>query len=263
MPFSTAVIHGFATHDCSGTKTSLKSWASQSVSDPPIQSYKWGSDETCIDEIECKKVLGMEILTVLVFHRCKLELRKEWSVRYAESSIEESEQCLLSKIEKPKYDLVVGDPMGKRYGGFYSYDPPTIHVDVLEILFLYRKSIVSSLAYPIQVILHEMILAAVENGIEEAFVWKLTVGAYTAFFGNKLKTLTTALIGLALAVVVLFVFILQVSDDEETRLVEDDLPLYTEQRNIQQQSEQVTLTDDSIAQVSVFPDTSRFVLIED
>ena len=140
-----------------------------------------------------------------------------WSVRYAEAKIEELEQCLRSKIdgvlsdeesssllseelrktlvqiEESKYDLVVGDPMGMEIGGFYSYYPPTIHIDVLEIVVVARNENWSPTAYVVQIILHEMIHAgrrqkdsALENSNEEeAAVWDLTYDIYKNIFGDK------------------------------------------------------------------------------
>ena len=173
------VYHGFTTIDCSGKKTRFESWASLSESDPPIRSYRWGSDEALIDEIDCKKVYPIENITVTeestdplildeilydpsdsFFTDANWSSEWKWSVRYAETKIAELEQCLRSKIddvlsddealsllsddvkktlgeiEESEYDVVVGDPGGEDIGGFYSYDPPTIHIDVLEILFL-------------------------------------------------------------------------------------------------------------------------------
>ena len=79
----------------------------------------------------------------------------------------------------------------------------------------------------------------------------------------SLKTLISVLIVLALAIVALLVFILQVSDDEEASLVKEARPIDSEQREIQREAEQVLGSDDSIERVSVFPDTSRFVLVEE
>ena len=83
--------------------------------------------------------------------------------------------------------------MGVNYGGFYAYSPPTIHIDVLELLIGARIRDWSPTAYLLQVLLHEMIHAGRrqegtpdENiNKEEAIVWELTYNTYKALLGDK------------------------------------------------------------------------------
>ena len=99
----------------------------------------------------------------------------------------------LEKIDGAIYELVVGRPGGMGIGGFYSYDPPTIHINVFAIIYGYRTSRLCPTALLVQIILHEMFhasrrqggLAEKVNDKEEVAVWKLTHNAYLLLFGGK------------------------------------------------------------------------------
>ena len=141
----------------------------------------------------------------------------KWSIEDAESRVHDFEQCLrskitdlltdkkriglmskdlratLEKIDEATYDLVVGRPGGMGIGGFYSYDPPTIHINVFGIIYGYRTSRLSPTALLVQIILHEMFHASRRQGglaegdrdSEEEAVWGLTHEAYLLLFGGK------------------------------------------------------------------------------